>query len=51
MDVQHKPMKVDEKKPDHNPGGISYVYVNGSPVIAGGEYLGGVRQGVVVLKK
>ena len=44
-------MKVDEKKPDHNPGGISYVYVNGSPVIAGGEYLGGVRQGVVVLRK
>lgn len=49
--IDRKSMKVDEKKPDHNPGGISYVYVNGSPVVAGGEYLGGVRQGVVVLKK
>ena len=49
--IDRKSMKVDEKKPDHNPGGISYVYVNGSPVVAGGQYLGGVRQGVVVLKK
>ena len=44
-------MKVDEKKPDHNPGGIEYVYINGEPAIVGGEYVGDVKAGVVVLKK
>ena len=49
--IDRSAMKVDEKKPDYNPGGVEYVYVNGVPAVDGGEYVGDVRSGVVVLKK
>ena len=40
---------VDESKPDSTPGGIRYVFVNGSPAIWDGTYRGGTN-GKVVLK-
>ena len=40
---------VDESKPDSTPGGIRYVFVNGSPAIWDGTYRGG-KNGKVVLK-
>lgn len=43
-------MRVDEKKPDSNPGGIVHVFVNGQPVLRNGSYLGG-RNGEIILKK
>ncbi|MBQ1317010.1 MAG: amidohydrolase family protein [Lachnospiraceae bacterium] len=36
-----KALSVDEKKPDAQPGGIAYVYVNGQAVVSDGQYLGG----------
>ena len=47
--IDRSAMKVDEKKPDTNPGGIIHVYVNGSPAITDGEYIGS-RTGEVALK-
>ena len=49
--IDRMSMHVDEKKPDHNPGGICYVYVNGQPKVTAGEYVGDTAPGVVVLKK
>ncbi len=43
-------LSVDEKRPDAKPGGIEYVFVNGTPVLEEGRYVGG-RAGEVVLKK
>ena len=43
-------LRVDEKKPDARPGGITHVYINGRAVLENGEYLGG-RAGKVVLKR
>ncbi len=43
-------MRVDESVPDHTPGGVEYVFVNGQPVLEKGTYLGG-RHGEVILKK
>ena len=48
--IDPRALKVDEKKPDTRPGGIVHVYVNGTPVLENGQYLGG-RAGEVVLKK
>ncbi|MBQ9661882.1 MAG: amidohydrolase family protein [Oscillospiraceae bacterium] len=42
-------ISVNEKKPDAKPGGIVHVYVNGTPVLENGSYLGGTA-GEVVLK-
>ena len=42
--------RVDETKPDAKPGGIVHVYVNGTPVLENGEFIGG-RAGEVILKK
>ncbi len=43
-------LSVDEKKPDAKPGGIVHVWVNGSPILENGAYLGGTH-GEIVLKK
>ena len=43
-------ISVDETKPDARPGGIVHVYVNGTPVLENGEYIGG-RAGEVILKE
>ena len=48
--IDPRALRVDEKKPDTRPGGIVHVYVNGTPVLENGQYLGG-RAGEVVLKK
>ena len=48
--IDLKNISVDETKPDAKPGGIVHVYVNGTPVLENGEFIGG-RAGEVILKK
>ena len=48
LDLAH--LKVNEAKPDFRPEGIVHVYINGSPVLQDGRYLGGTA-GQVVLKR
>ncbi len=48
--IDLKKISVNEKKPDAKPGGIVHVYINGSPVLEYGNYIGGTA-GEVVLKE
>ena len=48
--IDLKNISVDETKPDAKPGGIVHVYVNGTPVLENGEFIGG-RAGEVILKE
>ena len=48
--IDLKNISVDETNPDARPGGIVHVYVNGTPVLENGEYIGG-RNGEVILKQ
>ena len=42
-------IRVDEKKPDFRPEGIVHVYINGSPVLENGGYVGG-KAGEIILR-
>ena len=43
-------LKVNEAIPDFTPGGIEYVYINGSPIVEEGKYLS-VKAGELILRK
>ena len=48
--IDPEKLSVDETKNDAKPGGIEYVYINGTPALERGSYIGG-RSGRVILRK